>query len=411
MQTSAAERSRHAAAAGPEEVSMSPAVKGLWLVGLVLCGVVCSPVRTSHGDSRTHVDTSRFGVGVSPSYGRIGDYAIEQLHIGWYSDWSINIAPQRPCGVEYAQLIRVSADSYPPNWETIARIIAANPASLWIIGNEPECISQDNRTPQEYAGIYHQCHAFIKSHDPDAQLAIGGVVVPTPLRLQWLADVLEAYQSFYSEPMPIDVWNIHVQILQEKRGSWGCGIPAGLSPDEGELFTVEDNADPDLFNQLVWAFRRWLADRGHRDKPLIISEFGVLMPSEYLGNGDRATGDKIVTDFMSSVFDFLRLSRDESVGCPGDDQHLVQRWVWYSLNEPYYDFQTQTGMNGGLFEAADPPQLTVLGHHWKRYMDALLGTQHQVYLPLHFPALAVPSTMPGENPSATGAASSSAEAH
>jgi len=353
---------------------------------LALSVAFCCPTQTALCQSPGDSCTSRFGVGVNQAYGDIADYPVGQLHIGWYSNWGMMLVPSRPGGMEYAQVIRVSPTAYPPDWENVAQIIAANPEALWIIGNEPDCISQDNRTPTQYATIYHDCYTFIKEHDPTAQLAIGGVVVPTPLRREWLARVLAAYQTAYGEPMPIDVWNIHVQILQEKRGSWGCGIPPGLSHDEGELYTVMDNADPQIFIRLVQDFRQWLADQGEQGKPLIISEFGVLMPSEYLGHGDRAAGDIVVMDFMSMVFDFLRLASDESTGYPEDEAHLVQRWLWYSLNEPYYDFETQTGMNGALFEASDPTQLTVLGQHWKRYMDAIIDRGYQLYIPLHFPA-------------------------
>jgi len=352
------------------------------LLSVAFCCLSQAALCQSPGDSYT----SRFGVGVNPALGDIVDYPVGQLHIGWYSNWGTRISPSRPDGMEYAQLIRVSPTAYPPDWGNVAQIIVANPGALWIIGNEPECISQDNRTPTEYAAIYHDCFTFIKGHDPTAQVAIGGVVVPTPLRREWLTHVLAAYQTAYGEPMPIDVWNIHVQILQEKRGSWGCGIPVGLSHDEGELYTILDNADPQIFIGLVQDFRQWMADQGEQGKPLIISEFGVLMPSEYLGHGDRASGDIVVMDFMTMVFDFLRLTSDESTGYPEDEDHLVQRWLWYSLNEPYYDFETQTGMNGALFEAHDPTQLTVLGQHWKCYMDAIIDRENQLYIPLLFPA-------------------------
>jgi len=358
-----------------------------WLLraAMALSVTFCFPTQTALCHGSGDACTSRFGVGVNPVLGDIIDYPVEQLHIGWYSNWSTRLTPSRPGGMEYAQLIRVSPTAYPPDWANVTQIIAANPGALWIIGNEPECISQDNRTPPEYAAIYHDCYGLIKKHDPTAQVAIGGVVVPTPLRREWLTQVLAAYQTAHGEPMPIDVWNIHVQILQEKRGSWGCGIPAGLSHDEGELYTVMDNADPQIFIRLVQDFRQWMADQGEQDKPLIISEFGVLMPSEYLGHGDRSAGDIVVMDFMSQVFDFLRLASDESTGYLEDENHLVQRWLWYSLNEPYYDFETQTGMNGALFEASDPTQLTVLGRHWKRYMDAIIGRVYQIYIPLHIP--------------------------
>ena len=354
---------------------------------LALSVALCFPAQTALCFDPENPCASRFGVNITPAYGNITDYALDPLNIGWYSDWGMAFAPQRPGGMDYAQIIRVSPAGYPPDWTNVAEIIAVNPGSLWIIGNEPDCISQDNRTPGEYAAIYHDCYAFIKQHDPTTGIAIGGVVVPTPLRREWLEQVLAAYQDAYGEPMPIDIWNIHVQILQEKRGFWGCGIPAGLSDDEGELYTIMDNADPRIFVQLVQDFRQWMADRGEQDKHLIISEFGVLMPSEYLGYGDRAAGDIVVKQFMTQVFDFLRLARDESTGCPEDGGRLVQRWLWYSLNEPYYDFETQTGMNGALFEANDPTQLTALGEHWLRYMEAFAGKGCQLYMPLHFPML------------------------
>lgn len=357
-----------------------------WLLLKVsaLAFILCLSAPTALCQNPEDPRSSRFGVGINPAYGDITDYAVEQLHIGWYSNWGTSHSPQRPGDIEYAQLIRVSPAHYPPNWTRVTGIIAANPGALWIIGNEPECISQDNRTPFEYAAIYHDCYTFIKELDPKAEVAIGGVVEPTPLRREWLARVLTAYQDTYGVPMPVDVWNIHIQILQEKRGAWGCGIPAGLSHDEGELYTIADNADPQIFIQLVRDFRQWMADHGARGEPLIISEFGVLMPSEYLGQGDRATGDKVVMQFMSQVFDFLRLATDENTGCPEDDHHLVQRWLWYSLNEPYYDFETQTGMNGALFEAHDPTQLTVLGNHWVQYMNAITGEGCRLYIPLHY---------------------------
>jgi hypothetical protein len=347
-----------------------------WMLAVPTTAVLCQEPRES--------GTQRFGVGVARAYGDITEYPIEQLHIGWYSDWGRRRDPPGLDGIEYAQLIRVSEAAYPPNWSAIRHTLEANPGSLWIVGNEPECISQDNRTPSEYAAIYHECYTFIKEYDPSAMVAIGGVVQPTPLRLEWLDLVLDTYRDYYGCRMPVDVWNTHVQILQEKRGDWGCGIPAGLNDNEGEIYSVTDNADPQIFIQLIRDFRQWMTDRGERDWPLIISEFGVLMPSEYLGYGNRAEGDMVVMQFMSEVFDFLLTSVDQQVGYPQDGYRLVQRWLWYSLNEPYYDFVTQTGMNGALFESDDPGQLTTLGRHWVEYMNGLLGKAYALYVPLHF---------------------------
>ena len=324
-----------------------------------------------------YAPTQRFGVGLVNSHGDVTAYDIADWGIGWYSDWSRRESPPRPSGMEYVQMVRVS--SYPPDWQNLSAAILSNPGSLWIVGNEPECVYQDNLTPAEYAVRYHGVYQFIKSEDPSAQVAIGGVVQPTPLRLHWLDLARQAYQDSYGQPMPVDVWNIHVQILQEKRGSWGCDIPAGLPDDEGRLYTIEDNANAAHFEQLVGEFCQWLVDRGERDKPLIISEYGVLMPSEYLG-ADAAAGDAVVKAFMTGTFDFLLSATDATLGYADDDNRLVQRWLWFSLNEQPYDPGTGAGFNGGLFDWQDPSQITTFGIAFRDYMYALQGERFELPL-------------------------------
>ncbi|MFH1085329.1 MAG: DNRLRE domain-containing protein [Chloroflexota bacterium] len=313
----------------------------------------------------------RLGVNVAPGFagvpsfpGLISDYpGVEELGLGWYSDWSVREAPPRPQGIEYAQLVQTRA--WPPDWARLERAARANPGALWIIGNEPETRGQGQHTPQEYARRYHEAHTAIKRADPNAQVAIGGVVMPTPLRLRWLDLCLAAYQDLYGRPMPVDVWNIHVQILQEKRDDWGCGIPYGLTEDEGRLYQIVDNANAAAFQQLVTEFCAWLVQRGQRDKPLIISEYGVLMPSDYLPGGDQA-----VLDFMRDTFDWLLTARDPRLGYAADDHRLVQRWLWFSLNFPFYE-HTPGGFNGALYHWQHPDQLTVFGAFWRDYVRAL----------------------------------------
>lgn len=333
----------------------------------------------------------RFGVGLNVGIpvsdngttrqARITDYDVDSLHIGWYSDWTIRRQPLRPGGIKYAQLIQVRASMYPTNTLNLTETVAANPGALWIIGNEPEAkYNQGNRTPDQYADIYHHLYPLIKGLDPTAWIAIGGVIEPTPLRLKWLDMVLSEYQSRFGEPMPVDVWNIHMQILQEKAGSWGAEIPVGLPDTEGELYTLQDNADPEIFKQLVTAFRQWMKDRGFQDKPLIISEYGVLMPWYYLAD-DEPTGDQRVIHFMVTTFDFLVNARDPNLGYPADDNRLVQQWLWYSLNDQPYDDVTGFGFNGSLFSHLDPTELTVFGWAFHGYMHGLLGYP-RILLPL-----------------------------
>ena len=335
----------------------------------------------------------RFGVGLNPGItvsvngtlrpALITDYNVGGLHIGWYSDWRATRHPPRPGGIKYAHLLPVKASIYPTNTLELTETVAANPGALWLIGNEPEGkYNQGNRTPGEYADIYHYLYTLIKVLDPTAWIAIGVVIEPTPLRLQWLDMVLSQYQSRFGEPMPVDVWNIHVQILQEKVGSWGAEIPAGLTATQGQLYTLLDNANPGIFRQLVIAFRQWMKAKGFQNKPLIISEYGVLMPSTYIAeDGDAATGDQKIIAFMRQTFDFLVNAKDVNLGYPADDNRLVQQWLWYSLNDQPYDPATGFGFNGSLFSHQDPAQMTKFGIAFREYIYELLGYP-KILLPL-----------------------------
>src|SRR3990172_8834098 len=44
----------------------------------------------------------RFGVG-----GNVSQYPVAELNIGWHMDWSSQLAPVRPNGAEYVQVIRL----------------------------------------------------------------------------------------------------------------------------------------------------------------------------------------------------------------------------------------------------------------------------------------------------------------
>lgn len=331
-----------------------------------------TPVRRA---SPLYTPLERFGLAFSPGYGPLADYPLAQLPFGWYADWAFRERPQLAERYEFAQTIRVSPEHYPPDWEGLRRAIVANPGSLWIIGNEPECVHQDRRTPEEYAEIYHGLYGYIKSHDPTAQVAIGGVVQPTPLRLQWLDRVLAHYQATYGRAMPVDVWNIHVQILQEKRGDYGADIPVGIAAEEGRLYPWWENDSIEHFEQLVWEMRRWMAARGYRDRPLIISEFGVLMPTSYFdAEGGPGAGEARIKAFMSASLDFLLTAQDATIGYPADGGRLVQRWLWFSLNHPTWE-QIPGGMSGFSGGLADPftRELTVFGRHYGAYVRGLAG--------------------------------------
>ena len=335
----------------------------------------------------------RVGVGLVRTYGDITTYDVTRLGAGWYADWTTRLDPPHPNGMEFVQLISTADAAFPPNWTTLGQRIAANPGSTWIIGNEPEAAFQENHTPAEYAMMYHDIHTFVKGADPTAQVAIAGVIIPSPLRLQWLDMVLSEYETRYGVPMPVDVWNTHMQIVQEVSCSydpsncWGAEIPAGISATHGITMNISDNASYDLFVQLTLAMRTWMNDRGFRDKPLIISEYGVLFPSSYLCDecGENpALGDVIVASFMTRTFSYMLNTTDPTIGMPADGNRLVQRWMWYTLNDQPYNFETGLGFNGGLFDYRDnvyPGTITYFGRVFADFVRPLMYVNH-LYLPV-----------------------------
>jgi hypothetical protein len=255
--------------------------------------------------------------------------------------------------MECAQLVGYTGGLSPSDLASMREVAAANPGRLWLVGNEPDVIWQLNATPEEYARLYHAVYAAVKGADPTSQVAVGGVSQVTPLRLRYLEEVMAAYARAYDKPIPVDVWNIHLAILREERGTWGVDIPPGLPDDTGILYEIEDNGDIEILKRQVLKFRRWMARQGFRDKPLLVTEFSLLMPEEYGFPFER------VRAFMIAAFDYLMTATDEDVGYAADGYRLVQRWAWYSAADRVYS-------TGNLFDP-DTGQLTALGEAFAAY--------------------------------------------
>jgi hypothetical protein len=194
-------------------------------------------------------------------------------------------------------------------------------------------------------------------------VTIGGIVQATPLRLQWLDEVRERYQALYGEPFPVDLWNIHTFILREEKGSWGCEIPAGINATSGMLWEIQDHDRMDLFQEQIVRFRQWMKDRGERDKELIVSEYGILMPDIPGFDFDAAR----VEAFMLNTFDYFMSAKDPELGYPADGNRLVQRWAWYSLNDPLFEGYPS---RSHLFEPSTK-EITPLGLAFENYTEPL----------------------------------------
>jgi hypothetical protein len=266
-------------------------------------------------------------VGVSGSHSQVIPALAAGLQFGAHLSW--NTQPNLPDvdGVQFLQMVRLSETGMrSTTWEAIEETAVSHPNSIWIIGNEPDVVWQDNVTAPAYAHWYHETYQFIKSYDPTAQIAIAGVAEPTPLRLAYLDAVLDAYQAEFGEPMPIDVWTIHLFILREEADSWGVGVPPGMTGELGRLYELEDHADVAIVEEFMRDMRRWMAARGYGERPLIVTEFGILMPADY------GFSDEVVDRYMGETLDLFNTLRGED-GLASDDGRLVQQWFWYILHD------------------------------------------------------------------------------
>ena len=273
---------------------------------------------------------ARFGFCVTTH--QVEQYDLSRLHADWYVTYpGFRADPPPLFDLEFVQIVRLRDGFNPPSQEAVERYAKAQPGTLWLIGNEPDAPAQDCVTPAKYAQLYHQWYYIIKAADPSAKVGIGGVVQATPLRLQYLDMILESYQSQYGGMIPVDVWNVHGFILQEKANDYGCQVPCGLSAEQGMLYEIDDHDSMTIFKQQIVRFRQWMKDQGERNKPLIVSEYGILFPIQ-LGYDEAR-----VERFMIATFDYFRTATSTTLGYPGDGNKLVQAWAWYSLDHKNFE--------------------------------------------------------------------------
>jgi len=304
---------------------------------------------------------------------------LDDFGFGWFVDFSVN-NPLRPGFAEYLPIIRIKEDKdvsgnylgtymvdpplsdYPGG---LGWSIAQRPNSIWIVGNEPDRGpdpgqiqgGQDDTRPHIYALAYHQIYNFIKARDVNALVANAGLVEVTPGRLQYLDKAWDAYQSHYGTAMPVDIWNMHIYILPERELNGkpngianvavGTDVPLGIrGPGTGpsqckdandDIYCFAEHDNIDIFSQQVMAMRAWMKDHNQQQKPLILSEFSILLPYRY-PEGDLFTDEfskpfapQRVSAFLQATYDYLETAADASLGFAADNHRLVQQWLWFGI--------------------------------------------------------------------------------
>lgn len=307
----------------------------------------------------------RIGVNVAKEGGvSIDDYDVTNLHAGWYHDYNQQLQPSHPAGMIYHQMIRTRVDTTRLD-ALFGNLVDANPGAIWVLGNEPDRPGQDGMIPSDFAAFYHDVYTFLKARDATSRVAIGAIVQATPLRLRYLDMVLAAYEEQYGVQLPTDIWTLHGFNLPENCG-WGADIPPGLEEFRAEgvacLDPFSEHGNIATFQARIRDFRQWMVERGYRDHPLIVSEYGILLPPPH------GFPYPVVSDYMLASFDFMLNTTDSETGYPADGNRLVQQFAWFSLN--YYAFGTPPtiGLNGNLYDH-DSGAIEPLGEDFAAYAE------------------------------------------
>ncbi len=300
-------------------------------------------------------NTLRWRMGVGIPMGDPYFYRWPDPRPGWYLNWRADPGAEDAdlLGMEHAPMVRMKDNVLRPSPDEITQLAIRRPGQVWLIGNEPDVRWQDDASPEEYACYYHFAYQAIKGADPTAQVAIGGISQVTPLRLAYLDRIWASYQVQFGSEMPVDVWNMHAFILPEAADDWGVGIPPGFDDvSRGVGWTMDDHDKLVLVENQVRLMRRWMVDHDQREKPLYVTEYGILMPAVYGFEPFR------VIQFMIGSFDLFDRLRDPNLGYPADDDRLVQRWVWFSTWMDLYP-------TGNLFDHTGevlPPMRALSGY-------------------------------------------------
>lgn len=336
--------------------------------------------------------------------------AIRDLRAGWYLNFGMTKTPARPLGMDYVQVVRIHQLTtcwperlrnrttcpyvtpytytigmenapYTNSFAMIRNIARANPGSVWFIGNEMDRYDwgdpskgipsggQDEMLPELYARAYHEIYTVIKAADPTAKVAIGGIIQATPARLQYLTKMWNEYKRLYGKDMPVDVWNVHNFIFKERCDDFGADVPPGYTQCHGTVYYDGDHDNMQIFDQQIRAFRQWMKDRGQQQKPLYVSEYGIVYSHSCSGTVAQCGGapydygnQEVVTRFMLNTFDYFMNTKDCTLGYAADECRLVQRWAWYSLD----DTQGYYNEFSALFNMTTK-QKTALGEAFQAY--------------------------------------------
>jgi len=221
----------------------------------------------------------------------------------WYMDYRWNT----PTLAGHDRLYVIRSWEVRGDHGAIRAAMQASGAAWWSLGNEPNDPNQDNVSPEEYAELYHTFEGWA-TEARRCQILPAGIANAD---WNWAEAFREAYRQKYGRYPRVDGWNIHNYILEE-----------GLNP-----YDVAE------FQRRILAFHRWMETIGDGQKPLFLTEFGVLY-----GNGCCNRPVDPPDQIQSFMRDTVRwLATSDLVAC----------WAWFATDAVPY--------NGSLLDQSGQP--------------------------------------------------------
>lgn len=280
----------------------------------------------------------------------------------WYHNFTVT---NPPTSTPYQHMMASKWSGSPvtqtdiTNWTTLA---ANNTGRKWLFMNEPDVAGQAQQTPQAYAVGYKWFYDEMKSADSTCKIYAGGITQPSVQRIRWIDEMIDHYETTYSEPFPCDGWHIHMYNLPEGSGA-GVGYAYGVSNQTSDpnVANSTENSDwwweqrdrsIDDFRANLLAFRVWMYNNDYEDCPLMISEYGLL----------RHFGWTTNAEYMTTTLSHALDAYDNTVGCPSDRQRLVQEFCWFPIN---YNNGSDIFSQSWLFNFHSPYELTIMGEAYR----------------------------------------------
>jgi hypothetical protein len=142
------------------------------------------------------------------------------------------------------------------------------------------------------------------------------------------------------------------------------------------VISVDNHDNIAMIADQIRAFRQWMANNGQRHKPLVNSEYGILMTEDLGFDYQR------VRTFMLNSFNlFVNDLQDPQLGLPEDDNRMLQEWLWFALNQDTFEGRV---VHTGLYSDATK-EIKPLGQEFANYVRPLV----QSYVDLETTAFAL----------------------